>query len=168
MALNTLNDLFEEQIKDLFNAENQLLKALPKMAKASTDAMLRQAFETHLEQTREHVERLKEVAEMCEFKPTGKKCAAMEGLVKEGAEAIEEDAEDTIRDVALIVAAQRVEHYEIAAYGNAVVIAQKLGLDKQAIDLLKSTLDDEEKADMLLTKVCQKSVFPSIAQTVDA
>ena len=91
----------------------------------------------------------------------------MEGLIEEASEALEEESEPAILDVALIVCAQRVEHYEIAAYGNAVVIAQKLGVDKEAINLLKSTLDDEEKADRLLTRVCQKSVFPSIAEAVE-
>lgn len=165
MALNQLSDLFEEQIKDLYNAENQLIKALPKMAKAAQDESLKTAFQDHLEQTKEHAERLAKIAEMCDFKPTGKKCAAMAGLVEEGSEAIDEDGEDNVRDVALIVAAQRVEHYEIAAYGNAVVIAQKLGLDEKAIKLLKATLNEEEKADKLLTMVCQESLFPQLTAT---
>jgi len=168
MAMQTLTDLFEGQIKDLYNAENQLIKALPKMAKAASDESLASALEEHLEETREHAERLKQVAEMCDFKPTGKKCAAMEGLVEEGAEVLEEDAEDAIRDVALVVAAQRVEHYEIAGYGNAVVLAQQLGVDKRAIDLLKTTLNDEETADKRLTQICKRSLFPAIPEEMHA
>ena len=167
MAAETLQDLFEDQIKDLFNAENQLVKALQKMTKAASDESLAQAFEDHLGQTREHAERLKQVAEIVGFKPTGKKCAAMEGLGEEGTEVMAEFEEGPILDVGLVAAAQRVEHYEIAGYGNAVVIAQALKLDKKAIDLLRSTLNDEEKADKLLTAVCQKSIFPA-ALAMDA
>lgn len=162
MPMATLQDLFEDQIKDLYSAENQLAKALPRMSKAASDAALRRAFDDHLEETLEHVERLKQVAEMCDIKPGGKKCAGMEGLLEEGKEVLDEEGEAPVLDAALVVAAQRVEHYEIAAYGNAVVIAQQLGLDKKAIDLLKATLDDEEKADKLLTKVCQSNLFPAM------
>jgi ferritin-like metal-binding protein YciE len=168
MALETLEDLFEEQIKDLYNAENQLLKALPRMAKAASDEMLKEGFEAHTEETREHVERLKRVAELADFKPTGKKCAAMEGLIEEGKEVLEEDGSDAVIDVALVVAAQRVEHYEIAAYGNAVVLAQQIGYDRELIDLLKQTLDDEEKTDKKLTDVCKRNLFPAAQREADA
>jgi ferritin-like metal-binding protein YciE len=132
------------------------------MSKAANDERLRDAFVTHLEETKEHVERLKQVAELCDMKPTGKKCAGMEGLIEEGKEVLEEDGDGPVIDAALVVAAQRVEHYEIAAYGNAVVIAQQLGLDKKVIDILKRTLDDEERTDKLLTEVCEGSIFPAI------
>jgi ferritin-like metal-binding protein YciE len=119
MKLKTLEDLFLHELKDLFSAENQLVKALPKMAKAATNEELKAGFEEHLEQTRGHVERLEEIAEMLGKKLGGHKCKAMEGLVEEGAELISEDAEDAIRDAGLIGAAQRVEHYEMAGYGTA-------------------------------------------------
>lgn len=164
MSMATLRDLFEEQIKDLYSAENQLTKALPRMSKAASDATLRKAFEDHLQETNEHVERLKQVAEICDIKPGGKKCAGMEGLLEEGKEVLEEEGSDGVLDAALVVAAQRVEHYEIAGYGNAVVIAQQLGLNKKVVDLLKATLDDEERTDKLLTQVCQANLFPAIQQ----
>jgi ferritin-like metal-binding protein YciE len=162
MSMESLQDLFEDQIKDLYSAENQLSKALPRMSKAASDPELKEAFELHLEETKEHIERLKQVAESCDFKPTGKKCAGMEGLIEEGKEVLEEDGIEPVIDAALVVAAQRVEHYEIAGYGNAVVIAQELGLDKKVIDLLKRTLNDEEKTDKKLTEICQNALFPAM------
>jgi ferritin-like metal-binding protein YciE len=160
--LDSLQALFEDQIKDLFNAENQLVKALPKMGKAASDARLIEAFTDHLEETRGHVERLRKVAEACGFKPTGKKCAGMEGLIEEGKEVLQEGGEDSVVDAALVAAAQRIEHYEIAGYGNAVVMAQQLKLDRSTINLLKQTLNDEEKADKLLTDICQSEIFPAV------
>jgi len=148
--INSLKDLLIEEIKDLYSAENQLLKALPKMAKAATNAELKAGFTEHLEQTRGHVDRLEQAGELLGESPKGKTCKAMEGLVEEGEEAIESDAPDAIRDANLIGAAQRVEHYEIAAYGTAHAFAEKLGLDEVA-ELLQSTLDEETETDEKLT-----------------
>jgi ferritin-like metal-binding protein YciE len=117
MELSSLEDLFIDELKDLYSAETQLTKALPKMAKAATSKELKAGFEKHLKQTEKHVERLEQICEELEVSPKGKKCKAMEGLIKEGAEVIEEDAEAEVKDAALIAAAQRVEHYEIAGYG---------------------------------------------------
>src|SRR3954471_10429499 len=127
MKLKTLHDLFLHELKDLYSAENQLIKALPKMAKAATNEELKAGFEEHLEQTKGHVERLEQIAEKLGVKLTGHKCKAMEGLIEEGSEMISEDAEDSVRDAGLIGAAQRVEHYEIAGYGTARALAQQIG-----------------------------------------
>lgn len=142
----SLRDLLVEEIKDLYSAENQLLKALPKMAKAASNAELKAGFTAHFAQTREHVSRLQQAAETLGDTPTGKTCKAMEGLIEEGDEAIELEAPDAIRDAALIGAAQRVEYYEIAAYGTAQAFAEKLGLDDVA-ELLQTTLDEESETD---------------------
>lgn len=150
MAEQGLRELYIDELKDLYNAENQLVKALPKMAKASSSDELRTGFEEHLEQTKGHVERLEQVFEMLGESPKGKKCAAMEGLVKEGSEVMEEDFEDALMDAALIGAAQRVEHYEIAAYGTVVAFAEVLGENDQAA-LLESTLNEEKETDEKLT-----------------
>ena len=162
--INSLKDLLVEEIKDLYSAENQLLKALPKMAKAATNAELKAGFTEHLEQTRGHVARLEQAAELLAESAKGKTCKAMEGLVEEGKEAIESDAPDAIRDASLIGAAQRVEHYEIAAYGTAHAFAEKLGLEEVA-ELLQSTLDEETEADEKLTAlsdaVNDEAVFAS-------
>lgn len=148
--INSLKDLLIEEIKDLYSAENQLLKALPKMAKAATNAELKAGFTEHLEQTRGQVGRLEQAGELLGESPKGKTCKAMEGLVEEGTEAIESDAPDAVRDANLIGAAQRVEHYEIAAYGTAHAFAEKLGLDEVA-ELLQATLDEETETDEKLT-----------------
>ena len=148
--INSLKDLLVEEIKDLYSAENQLLKALPKMAEAATNPDLKAGFTEHLQQTRGHVGRLERAGELLGESPKGKTCKAMEGLVEEGAEAIETNAPDAIRDANLIGAAQRVEHYEIAAYGTANAFAEKLGLDDVA-QLLQATLDEETATDEKLT-----------------
>jgi ferritin-like metal-binding protein YciE len=147
-----LNDLYKEELKDLYSAETQLVAALPKMAKAASSPELKQAFEIHLEETKGHVKRLEQIFETLEGSPKGKKCKAMEGLVEEGAELIKEkaDFEPEALDAGLIGAAQRVEHYEIAAYGTARTFAQQLG-DQQAATLLQQTLDEEMAADEKLT-----------------
>jgi len=119
MKLNGLRELFLDELKDLYSAESQLVKALPKMAKSATSEQLQAAFSDHLEQTREHVNRLEQIGENLGVKLSGKKCKAMEGLIKEGKEVIDSDGADDIIDLALIAAAQRVEHYEISAYGSA-------------------------------------------------
>ena len=147
-----LPELYKEELKDLYSAETQLVTALPKMAKAASSLALKQAFETHLEETKGHVKRLEQIFEMLEGSTKGKKCKAMEGLVEEGAELIKEkaDFEPEALDAGLIGAAQRVEHYEIAAYGTARTFAQQLG-DQQAATLLQQTLDEEMAADEKLS-----------------
>src|ERR1700745_2682350 len=127
MELSTLEDLFIDELKDLYKAETQLLEALPKMAKAASSKKLKAGFEKHLKQTEGHLDRLEQIFEELEASPRGKKCKAMEGLVAEGAEVIEEDAEPEVKDAALIAAAQRVEHYEIAGYGCVRTYAKLLG-----------------------------------------
>jgi ferritin-like metal-binding protein YciE len=154
MKLESLEDLFVEELKDLYNAENQLLKALPKMAKAATARELKNGFEKHLKQTEGHVDRLEQIFNGLDASPKGKKCKAMEGLIEEGAEVIEEDAESEVKDAALIAAAQRVEHYEIAGYGCVRTYAQLLGNDKAA-KLLQQTLDEEAETDEALTELAE-------------
>ena len=149
-----LQELLTEELKDLLHAENQLVKALPKMAKAANNEELKAAFEDHLEQTKGHVERLNRIFEMLEEKAKAKPCKGMAGLVQEGQEVITEGKEmdDATADLALIGAAQRVEHYEIAAYGTARAIAEQMGRT-DIVKVLTQTLTEEEKADQLLTKL---------------
>jgi ferritin-like metal-binding protein YciE len=152
MPKGTLRELYIDELRDLYNAETQLTKALPKMAKTSSNSELRQAFEEHLRQTSEHVSRLEQIFDMLEEKATGKKCLGMEGLVKEGAETIQEDYEDAVMDAAIIGAAQRVEHYEIAAYGTTMELARLLGEDEH-VSLLEQTLNEEKQTDERLTQL---------------
>jgi ferritin-like metal-binding protein YciE len=154
MKLATLHDLFVDELRDLYNAENQLTKALPKMAKAATSQELRATFESHLAETKRQVERLETIFEELEASPKGKRCRAMAGLIEEGSEILNEDAEDAVKDAALIAAAQRVEHYEIAGYGTVRAYAQILGME-EAADLLQETLDEESAADKKLTDLAQ-------------
>jgi ferritin-like metal-binding protein YciE len=155
MKLDSLKELYVAELKDLYSAENQLLKALPKMAKAATSSALKKGFEKHLEETKGQVERLEQIFNALDESPKGKKCKAMEGLVEEGKEVMEEDAEPEVMDAALIAAAQRVEHYEIAGYGCVRTYAQLLG-ETQAAKLLQQTLDEEGKTDQALTKLAEK------------
>jgi ferritin-like metal-binding protein YciE len=157
MEIDSLKKLYVEQLKDVFSAEKQLVQALPKMAKGSTHPQLRAAFEQHLEQTREHVARLEKVFELIEKPARAKKCKAMEGLIEEGKEVLEEDMEDDVRDAALIAAAQRVEHYEIAAYGTLRTYANLLG-ETQAVKILQTTLDEEGDTDKKLTQLAESSI----------
>ncbi len=152
MEMNSLHDLFVEELRDIYNAENQLVKALPRMAKAATCEDLQGAFEKHLEQTRTHVERLEEIFKSLGKSPKGKRCKGMEGLIEEGKEVMEEDAQEDVMDASLIAAAQRVEHYEIAAYGCVRTYAQLLGEDEMA-EQLQATLDEEGAADKKLTEL---------------
>lgn len=152
--MKNLEDLFEHQLKDLYSAESQLIKALPKMQKKATDEKLKKAIEKHLEETKEHKERLKEVCKELGFKPTGEECKAMKGLIEEAESFLKEDAEDEVRDAGIIAEAQRVEHYEISGYGTAVRYAKELGHDKIAKELAK-TLDQEYKADEDLNKMAE-------------
>jgi ferritin-like metal-binding protein YciE len=153
-AINSLRELLIEELRDLHNAENQLVKALPKMAKAASHEELKEGFQEHLEQTREHVDRLDRCFKILGANAKGKTCHAMKGLVEEGSEAIEAKGPDAIRDAQLIGAAQRVEHYEIAAYGTARSFAQTLGETKIA-DLLQETLDEEGETDKKLTALAE-------------
>ena len=154
--MELLRELLTEELKDLLHAEGQLVKALPKMAKAAKDADLKAAFENHLEQTKGHVERLKQVFEILEEKPKAKPCKGMAGLVEEGSEVIADgkQMEEAPADLALIGAARRVEHYEIAAYGTARAIAAQMNL-RDVVKLLSQTMAEEEKADQLLSKLAQ-------------
>ena len=163
MKLKTLEDLFLHELKDLYSAENQLVKALPKMAKAASNEELKAGFEEHLEQTKGHVERLKEIGKQLGKALTGHKCKAMEGLIEEGSELIEEDAEPMVRDAGLIGAAQRVEHYEMAGYGTARALAQHLGHD-EFYDLLTETLEEEKETDEKLTELAESVVNVEAAQ----
>jgi ferritin-like metal-binding protein YciE len=152
MKANRLRHLYIEELKDLYSAENQLVKALPKMAKASTSEGLRKGFEGHLEQTKEHVARLEKIFTALGESPNGKKCKGMEGLIKEGGELIEEDPAPEELDAGLISAAQHVEHYEIAGYGCVSAYAKLLGED-QAVSLLRQTLEEEKETDKKLTQL---------------
>jgi ferritin-like metal-binding protein YciE len=162
--ISTPRDLLVEELKDLYSAENQLLKALPKMAKAANNEELKEAFETHLEETQGHVERLEEIGKQLDESMKGKKCKAMEGLVAEGKEIMEEDAEPALLDLALIGAAQKVEHYEIAGYGTARTLAELAGEDRIAKTLQK-TLDEEGATDKLLTKIATNVDVTELAET---
>jgi ferritin-like metal-binding protein YciE len=159
MKLDTLKTLYVNELRDLYNAENQLLKALPKMAKGATSEELQDAFEKHLEQTRTHVERLEEVFEELGEKPKGKTCKAMKGLIDEGSEILKENGEESVIDAGIIVAAQKVEHYEIASYGSVRTFAQLLGKDMSA-ELLQTTLEEESETNELLNKLAEDIVNP--------
>ena len=155
MKADSLRDLYLEQLKDLYDAENQLIKALPKLAKAASTEELRNAFEEHLEQTKEHAQRLETIFEGMGEKAKGQKCKGMEGLIKEGSEVIEEDMAEGVKDAALIAAAQRVEHYEIAGYGTVRTFANLLG-ENEAATLLEKTLAEEKEADQLLGGIAEE------------
>ena len=157
MEMQSLQDLMVEELKDLYNAENQLVKALPRMAKKASNDQLRQAFETHLKETQGHVDRLEQVFEALGEKAKGKKCHAMQGLVEEAKEMMSEDMADDVMDAALIAAAQKVEHYEIASYGTVRTYAQLLG-NKEAARLLQQTLDEEGKTDKLLSQLAERNI----------
>ncbi len=152
--MKNLKDLFEHELKDLYSAENQLLKALPKLKDHASDDKLKKAFENHLKETEGHVKRLQEICDELGIKPTGETCKAMQGLVKEAESFLEEKAEKDVMDAGLIAEAQRVEHYEISGYGTAVRFAKELGYDDIASKLQK-TLDEEYKADDLLTNMAE-------------
>jgi ferritin-like metal-binding protein YciE len=159
MAMDSLKDLYVEELKDLYNAENQLLKALPRLAKKASSPDLKAAFEEHLGQTEGQVNRLEKIFKRLGEKPTGKTCKAMKGLVEEGKEIIEEDGDEAVLDAALIGAAQKVEHYEIAGYGTARTFASMLG-EEDAVELLQETLDEEAATDKKLTALAESLVNP--------
>ncbi len=148
----TLHELLVEELRDLYNAETQLTKALPKMAKAATDESLKSGFEEHLDQTHEHIARLERAMELLDAPAKGKTCKAMKGLIAEGEEKIKEDASPSVRDAALIGAAQKVEHYEIAGYGTVRTYAELLG-EEEVVSLLQQTLDEEAETDRKLTQL---------------
>jgi ferritin-like metal-binding protein YciE len=161
-----LKELYVDELKDIYSAETQLVKALPKMAKAAVSAELRNGFEQHLEQTEGHVARLEQIFDDLDETPTGKHCKGMEGLIKEGGEAAEEDYEGDAKDAALIGAAQRVEHYEIAAYGTVRAMAEKLG-ESEAVKLLRQTLQEEKDTDTKLSKVADKMTIEEDGKNKD-
>jgi ferritin-like metal-binding protein YciE len=163
MKIPTVAKLLEDQLKDIYNAENQLVKALPKMARKASCLGLKDAITSHLVETRHQVERLDEIGQILSLRLSGKKCKAMEGLVEEGAEVLEAEGPGPVIDAALIAAAQRVEHYEISAYGSARALAEHLG-HKDVVRLLQETLEEESAADEKLTSVCEEEVLPGTAE----
>jgi ferritin-like metal-binding protein YciE len=157
MALDTLLDLFVHELKDLYSAEAQIVKALPKLVTTANSEELKQAFQDHLQETEGHVQRLEDIFRDLQVSPRGSKCVGMEGLLEESKALMKEKAQDWVMDAALIGAAQRVEHYEIAAYGTARDHAEKLGM-YPAAQLLQQTLDEEGAADKKLTEIAARSV----------
>ncbi len=157
MALNTLEDLFIDELKDVYNAENQIVKALPKMAKVASSPELGDAFREHLEVTKGQIDRLDQIFANMEIKSRGKKCAGMEGILEEGKEMMNQAADPSVKDAGLISSAQRVEHYEMAAYGTLRTYAEMLGYD-DAAQLLQETLDEEEQADQKLSQLAESLI----------
>lgn len=165
MKIESLRELLEEELKDIYSAEKQLVKALPKMAKKASSAELKSALEEHLEVTKTQVERLEEVFEALGQSPKAKTCKAMQGLIEEGEEILGEDATDAVRDAGIIAAAQKVEHYEIASYGTVRTWARLCG-EEEAADLLQETLDEESEADETLTGLAE-SINPEAEESED-
>jgi ferritin-like metal-binding protein YciE len=167
MSLNSLQDVYVEQLKDMYSAEKQLTEALPKMAKAASNSNLRQAFESHLAETETHRDAVRAILDELDENPTNTTCKAMEGLIEEGSEVIKEDGDSDAKDAALIVAAQKVEHYEIASYGSLRTFADSLG-DEKAARVLQSILDQEYEADQKLDDLAlgvhQKAGLNAVAQ----
>lgn len=157
MEINSLQELLVDELRDIYHAEGQLVKALPKMAKKASDGDLKSAFETHLQETQGHVQRLEQVFEKLGQKAKGKPCEAMKGILEEGKEIMGEDMDEEAMDAALIAAAQKVEHYEIASYGTVRTWANVLG-EKEVVRLLQQTLDEEGKTDKLLTKLAESKI----------
>jgi ferritin-like metal-binding protein YciE len=155
--METLEKLYINELRDLYSAENQLLKALPKMAKGASSAELKEAFENHLAETETHVERLEQIFKDLEENPKGKTCHGMKGLIEEGSEILEEEGEKSVLDAGIIVAAQKVEHYEMAGYGSVRAFAQLLG-QEEAAQVLQTTLDEESKANELLSQLAETTV----------
>ena len=157
MAIESLQDLYIEELKDIYSAENQIIKALPKMAAGANHSSLKRAFEDHLEMTKGQVARLETLFKELDEKPTGKHCKGMEGLLEEGKEMLEEEGDADVKDAGLIGAAQKVEHYEMAAYGTARNLALQLGLTNHA-EMLQQTLDEEGETDKILTGLAEGGV----------
>ena len=158
MQLNNLKDLFVEQLRDLYDAENQLTQALPKMANAASSSELKDAFQMHLDQTRTQIQRLERIFSELGVSPQGETCEAMQGLLKEGEQVMHAQGNASVKDAALITAAQRVEHYEMAGYGSVRTYAKELGYS-EAADLLQKTLDEEGNTDKKLTKLAEGGLF---------
>jgi ferritin-like metal-binding protein YciE len=152
--LTTIKDLLEEEVKDLYSAEKQLTKAIPKMAKGANNPELASAFEAHLKETENQVKRLEKVAQLLGTEPTGKKCKGMEGVIEEGSEALDEDGDENVLDLGIIGAGSRVEHYEIAGYTTAISLATQLG-QNEAAGLLKESLKEEQAAENKLRTIAQ-------------
>jgi ferritin-like metal-binding protein YciE len=163
MEMNDLQDLFIEELKDLYSAEKQLLRALPRVAKAAENAELKSALQNHVRETEVHVQRLEQIFEKLGASGRGKKCKGMEGLIEENKEMLEEDAEPEVLDAGLIVGCQKVEHYEIAGYGSVVTFAKLLG-DQESARLLAQTLNEEERTDKLLSQIAESSINVQAAQ----
>ena len=157
MAGNTLRDAFVDEVRDMYNAEKQLLKALPKLAKAASSDELREALESHLGETQGQVARLEKVFELLDEKPRGKHCAGMAGILEEGSDMLQEDFEGAVMDACIIAAGQRAEHYEMAAYGTSIAWAEALGLTEVA-ELLTETLEEEKAADMKLSAMAEAGI----------
>jgi ferritin-like metal-binding protein YciE len=169
MKIESLEDLLQDELKDLYSAENQLVKALPKMAKTAQSNDLRKAFEDHLEQTKNHVQRLEQACDELGFSPKGKKCVGMEGLIEEGKEVMEIGSKDPASpmEAGMIGAAQKVEHYEIAGYGTAIAHARQLGFNNVA-QTLEKTLEEEKTTDEKLTKIAENRVNVRAAMQDDS
>src|SRR6202034_361203 len=165
--MDSLRELMVDELKDLYSAENQLLKALPKMAKKASSSQLKQAFTGHLKETEGHVKRLQQIAKILDIELGGKKCHAMEGLVEEGSEVLDEDGPEAVIDTALIGAARRVEHYEMAAYCSTRAMAEQLGNDDVA-KLLEQTTNEEEAADNKLKAIAQDEVMPAASDSEES
>ncbi|CAG0927941.1 Protein YciF [Thermoflexales bacterium] len=157
MEMNSLKELYVEHLRDLYSAENQITKALPRMAKKANSEELKRAFKEHLEQTENQIARLEQIFTTIEKSPRGKKCVGMEGLIEEGKEVLSEKMEAEVRDAALIAAAQKVEHYEIAAYGTVRAYAELLG-EEEAVQLLTETLEEEAATDEKLTGIAESTI----------
>jgi ferritin-like metal-binding protein YciE len=164
MKINSLHDLYISELKDLYNAENQIIKALPKMAETAASTELRSAFQEHLQQTRRQVERLEQVFRKLDMEAKGRTCEGMKGIIGEGQDVMKEDMPETVCDAALIAAAQRVEHYEIAAYGTVRTYARQLGYEDQA-ELLQQTLDEEGETDKKLTRLAESRINVEATRT---
>jgi ferritin-like metal-binding protein YciE len=167
LKVNSLKELYVEELKDTYDAEKQIVKALPKIVKASSTPELQKAFKEHLEQTRSHVQRLEQIFNRLGEEPKAKKCDGMRGILEEGEEVITEGSEGLIRDAGLIAGAQRVEHYEIAVYGSLKTWAEQLG-DEQAAQLLQETLTEEKAADQKLTQIAESTVNTAAAGAASA
>ena len=163
MELNTLKDLYIHELKDLFSVEQQLVKALPKMAKAASNKELASGFQEHLEQTKGHAQRLEQILSSRNATTRGPKCKGMEGIVAEGAEMIEEEADEEVKDAGLIAAAQRVEHYGMAGYGTARTYATLLG-DREGAKLLQTTLEEEKQTDQKLSELANSAINVAAAK----
>lgn len=167
MKLDSLHKLFVHELKDLYNAENQLLEAQPKMRDAASSAELKAAFAAHLQETKAQIKRLEQIFKTLDVQPGGQRCVGMKGLLEEGAKLLNSDTPAEVLDAALVAAAQRVEHYEMAGYGTARTYAEKLG-DYESADLLQQTLNEEGHANQLLTRLAERSINFMAMDTSDS